>query len=71
MIAFPWPLAERRPATPQATRLGRSAGSGQRQVFRRVLPERRYILSAEGLTARPATPEEDERITAKRLRAKK
>jgi hypothetical protein len=24
-----WPLLERRPATPQAARLGRSAGSGQ------------------------------------------
>jgi hypothetical protein len=30
----PWPLPERRPATPQAARLGRRAGSGQGRSFR-------------------------------------
>jgi hypothetical protein len=34
--ASPWPLPERRPATPEAARLGRSGGSGQRRSFRRV-----------------------------------
>jgi hypothetical protein len=35
--ASPWPLSERRPATPEAARLGRSGGSGQSCRFRRVL----------------------------------
>jgi hypothetical protein len=36
-LASPWPLPERRPATPEAARLGRSGGSGQSCRFRRVL----------------------------------
>ncbi len=31
--ACPWPLPERRPATPQAARLGRSGGSGLRTTY--------------------------------------
>ena len=36
MVCLRWPLPERRPAPPQAARLGCSAGSGRRWRFRRV-----------------------------------
>jgi len=36
MVCLRWPLPERRPATPQAARLGRSVGSCQRRSLRRV-----------------------------------
>ena len=32
-VACPWPLPERRPATPQAARIGRSGGSGLRTTY--------------------------------------
>jgi hypothetical protein len=38
--ASPWPLPERRPATPEAARLGRSGGRGQQRSFRRASSER-------------------------------
>src|SRR6266481_844201 len=40
MVCLRWRLPERRPATPEAARLGRSGGSGQRRGLRRLLPRR-------------------------------
>jgi|SRR6267154_1343723 len=46
MICFRWPLPERRPAAPQAARLGCSGGTGQRS--RPLSQELRYPLEDQG-----------------------
>src|SRR6266404_3301189 len=40
MFLHRWPLPERRPATPEAARLGRSGGSGQGRIIGRISSER-------------------------------